>query len=52
MHDVTEDKIGDMNFDKSIELGDCGMGMPVIRAWQALKTLPVGGVLHMSSSHL
>ncbi len=40
-----------VKIDKHIELGDCGMGMPVIRAWQALRKLPVGGVLQMSSSH-
>ncbi len=40
-----------VKIDQHIELGDCGMGMPVIRAWQALRKLPVGGVLQMSSSH-
>ncbi len=40
-----------VKIDQHIELGDCGMGMPVIRAWQALRRLPVGGVLRMSSSH-
>lgn len=52
MHDVTEEKMVEMKFDKSINLKDCGMGMPVIRSWQELKKLPVGGVLHVSSSHL
>ncbi len=37
--------------DVDIDLGPCGMGMPVIRTWQALKNLPPGGVLHMSSAH-
>ncbi len=40
-----------MKIDQQIDLGDCGMGMPVIRAWQALRKLPIGGVLQMSSSH-
>ena len=34
-----------------IELGDCGMGMPVIRSWQAMRKLPAGSILHVSSSH-
>ncbi len=34
-----------------IDLGEAGMGMPVIRSWRALRQLPVGGVLHVSSSH-
>lgn len=37
--------------DARIDLGDCGMGMPVIRSWQAIKQLPIGGTLHVSSSH-
>lgn len=37
--------------DMHLELGNCGMGMPVIRSWQAIQRLPVGGILHMSSSH-
>jgi hypothetical protein len=40
-----------MKSDKRIDLGSAGMGMPVIRSWQALKNLPLGGVLHVSSSH-
>ncbi len=40
-----------VKIDQQIDLGDCGMGMPVIRAWQALRKLPIGGVLQMSSSH-
>ncbi len=61
MHDLTPFDIkagsigettGDIvKIDKQIDLGNCGMGMPVIRAWQALRKLPVGGVLQMSSSH-
>lgn len=34
-----------------IELGDCGMGMPVFRSWQAIRTIGLGEVLHVSSSH-
>ncbi len=37
--------------DRYIELGGCGMGMPVIRAWQALRLLPIGGVPCLSSEH-
>ncbi len=40
-----------VKIDQHIDLGECGMGMPVIRAWQALRKLPIGGVLQMSSSH-
>ncbi len=40
-----------MKIDQHLELGHCGMGMPVIRAWQALRELPVGGILQLSSSH-
>ena len=34
-----------------LELGDCGMGMPVIRTWQAIKKLKLGEILQLSSSH-
>lgn len=37
--------------DASIELGDTGMGMPVFRSYQVIRGLPVGAVLHVSSSH-
>jgi len=40
-----------LKFDYQIELGTCGMGMPVIRSWQAIKTLPMGGILKTSSAH-
>lgn len=40
-----------MQIKLKIQLGDCGMGMPVIRTWQAMKKLSVGEVLQMSSSH-
>jgi len=40
-----------LKFDQQIELGSCGMGMPVIRSWQALKELPIGGILKTSSGH-
>jgi hypothetical protein len=54
--DINAESIGlatgaTVKIDKHIDLGECGMGMPVIRAWQALRKLPVGGVLQMSSSH-
>ena len=34
-----------------LELGVCGMGMPVIRTWQAIKKLNPGEILQLSSSH-
>ena len=40
-----------MNVKQSIQLGDCGMGMPVIRTWQAMKKLVKGDILQISSSH-
>ncbi len=40
-----------MKADHRIDLGDCGMGMPVFRSWQALKKLAVGAVLQVTSSH-
>ncbi|MDC0479984.1 hypothetical protein OAN76_00700 [Candidatus Marinimicrobia bacterium] len=40
-----------MKFDHQIELGTCGMGMPVIRSWQALKDIPIDGILKTSSAH-
>ncbi len=40
-----------MKVKLSIQLGACGMGMPVIRTWQAMKKLAKGDVLQMSSSH-
>ena len=40
-----------MEIQLKIQLEDCGMGMPVIRTWQAMKKLAAGEVLQMSSSH-
>jgi hypothetical protein len=40
-----------MKIKSNIQLGDCGMGMPVIRTWQAMKKLVVGDILQVSSSH-
>ena len=40
-----------MKVNLNIQLGDCGMGMPVIRTWQAMKKLVVGDILQVSSSH-
>ena len=34
-----------------IELGDCAMGMPVIRTWQSIKKLNPGEILQLSSSN-
>ncbi|HJM96193.1 MAG TPA: hypothetical protein QF698_08965 [Candidatus Marinimicrobia bacterium] len=41
----------DYNVDLHIETGDFGMGMPVIRSWQAMKKLSIGNVLQLTSSH-
>ncbi len=40
-----------MEIELKIQLGDCGMGMPVIRTWQAMKKLAKGDLLQVSSSH-
>jgi len=40
-----------MEIQLKIQLGNCGMGMPVIRTWQAMNKLATGEVLQMSSSH-
>ena len=40
-----------MEAAKRIDLGDCGMGMPVISAWQGMKQLSIGDILHVTSSH-
>jgi len=40
-----------MDFHAEIELGDCGMGMPVIRSWQAMAKLTPGQILRVFSSH-
>ncbi len=40
-----------MKVGERIELGDCGMGMPVIRTWQALKKQPIGGIIWLTSTH-
>ena len=40
-----------MEIELKIQLGDCGMGMPVIRTWQAMKKLVKGDILQISSSH-
>ncbi len=34
-----------------LQLGDCGMGMPVIRTWQAIRKVNVGEIVLVSSSH-
>ena len=38
-----------MEIELKIQLGDCGMGMPVIRTWQAMKKLAKGDVMQVSS---
>jgi len=39
-----------MEIELKIQLGECGMGVPAIRIWKAMKKLAVGDVLQMSSS--
>jgi hypothetical protein len=46
-----EKKMNNIKVNAHIETGDCGMGMPVIRAWQAMKKMSVGHVLQLTSSH-
>lgn len=41
----------DPKADARIDLGEAGMGMPVIRSWQALKQMPAGSILHVTSAH-
>ena len=43
--------MNNIKVDAHIETGDCGMGMPVIRSWQAMKKLSIGNILHLTSSH-
>jgi hypothetical protein len=43
--------MNNIKVDAHIETGDCGMGMPVIRSWQAMKKLSIGSVLQLTSSH-
>lgn len=51
-HDAHEtDEAHGLRVDMHLDLGNCGMGMAVIRSWQAIQQLAVGGILHMSSSH-
>jgi TusA-related sulfurtransferase len=38
-------------WDATIELGECGMGMPVIRSNQKLRTMGIGEILQISSAH-
>ena len=51
MNQVKPSSLMSMKIKVKIQLGDCGMGMPVIRTWQAIKKLVVGEILQMSSSH-
>ncbi|NQT61530.1 MAG: hypothetical protein HQ556_01105 [Candidatus Marinimicrobia bacterium] len=41
----------DYSTDAHIELGTCGMGMPVIRSNQKIKSMGMGEVLEVSSAH-
>ena len=50
-HDLIPKHADAMHPSVHLELGDCGMGMPVIRTWQAIKKLNPGEILQFSSSH-
>ena len=50
-HDLIPKHADAMHPSFHLELGDCGMGMPVIRTWQAIKKLNPGEILQLSSSH-
>ncbi|MBC8376147.1 MAG: hypothetical protein H8E26_08865 [FCB group bacterium] len=41
----------DYSADVHIELGTCGMGMPVIRSNQKIRSMGMGEVLEVSSAH-
>jgi len=41
----------DYSADVVLELGDCGMGMPVIRSNQQIRAMKVGEILEVSSAH-
>jgi len=42
---------GNLSVDAYIELGTCGMGMPVIRSHQKLRNMGLGEILEVSSAH-
>ena len=50
-HDLILKHIDAIHPTVHLELGDFGMGMPVIRSWQAIKKLKPGEILQLSSSH-
>ena len=50
-HDLIPKHADAMHPSVHLELGDFGMGMPVIRTWQAFKKLNPGEILQLSSSH-
>ena len=50
-HDLIPKNADAMQPTVHLELGDYGMGMPVIRIWQAIKKLNPGEILQLSSSH-
>ena len=55
MNDIRREieKIGrtTIPYDKTLELGPCGMGMPVLLSAQAIRQMEPGQVLKLSSSH-
>ena len=50
-HDLNSKNADAMHPTVHLELGDCRIGMPVIRTWQAIKKLNPGEILQLSSSH-
>ena len=50
-HDLIPKHADAMHPKVHLQLGDCGIGMPVIRTWQAIKKLKLGEILKLSSSH-
>ena len=50
-NDLIPKHVDTMHPTVHLELGECGMGMPVIRTRQAIKKLKLGEILQLISSH-
>jgi hypothetical protein len=50
-HSLSDSKEMSEVWHATLELGDCGMGMPVIRSNQKLRGMQVGEILRVSSGH-
>ena len=50
-NELTVKKLEGIHPTLHVQLGDCGMGMPVIRTWQAMGKLKPGEIVQLSSSH-